>query len=304
MQGTNISKQERNSRLMNEFDKFVAEDGESLTSVYERFSTLINVMDQNKVTPIEISINTKFLNSLQPEWSKYVTLCRQKYIIKEEHFDVLYDYMSQFEPHVKASKAKKAARNHDPLALVANSHASPSYSHSPQPYYVTHPSSVIDNDDDYQGEIQGDAQEDKLSTAMMLLARAITQRYSTPTNNRLRTSSNTRIQVVIQDGRVDIQSKNVGYAGNGNRNAGRTNSNQATNTCNGLVQSIDEYEQNVQRVPRTESTPGKTNVQCYNCNGKGHYASKENVQNPAFMMQSIFRNRCTRQPKDELSASR
>ncbi|GKA92483.1 hypothetical protein Tco_0814408 [Tanacetum coccineum] len=56
----------------------------------------------------------------------------------------------------------------------------------------------------------------KLTTAMMLSPRAITQRYSTPTNNRLRTSSNTRNQAVIQDCRVDIQSKNVGYAANGN----------------------------------------------------------------------------------------
>ncbi|GKC16134.1 hypothetical protein Tco_1012916 [Tanacetum coccineum] len=157
--------------------------------------------------------------------SKYVTLARQNYIPDKEHFDVLYDYLSQFEPHVKASKANKAARNHDPLALVANSHAhslhshaSPSYSRSPQPYYVTHPSSMIDYEDDYQGEIQGDAQEDKLSTAMMLLTRAITQHYSTLTNNRLHTSLNTRNQDVIQDGRVDIQSKNDGFAGNGNRN--------------------------------------------------------------------------------------
>ncbi|GKA02588.1 hypothetical protein Tco_0675369 [Tanacetum coccineum] len=37
-----------------------------------------------------------------------------------------------------------------------------------------------------------DAQEDKLTIVMMLLARAITQRYSTLTNNRLRTSSNAR----------------------------------------------------------------------------------------------------------------
>ncbi|GKA79349.1 hypothetical protein Tco_0785945 [Tanacetum coccineum] len=107
---------------------------------------------QNEIRPMIISINTKFLNSLQPEWSKY---------------------------------RKKAARNHDPLALVAHSnvhslhsHASPLYFHSPQPYYVTHPSSVIDHDEDYQRKIQGDAQEVKLTTAMMLLARAITQRYS------------------------------------------------------------------------------------------------------------------------------
>ncbi|GJU66989.1 hypothetical protein Tco_1253248 [Tanacetum coccineum] len=256
MQCTDISRQERNSRFMNEFDKFVVEDGESLTSVYERFSTLINVLDRNKVTPREISINTKFLNLLQPEWSKYVTLARQKYILEKEHFDVLYDYMSQFELHVKASKAKKAARNHDLLALVANSHAyssyshaSSSYSHSPQPYYVTHPLFVIDNDDDYQGEIQGDAKEYKLSNAMMLVAQAITQHYSTPTNNHLSTSSNTRNQAVIQDGRVDIQRKNVGYDGNGKKNAGRTNRNPTTNIGNGL-----------------------TNVQYYNCNGRGRYA--------------------------------
>ncbi|GKE02099.1 hypothetical protein Tco_1390082, partial [Tanacetum coccineum] len=92
--------------------------------------------------------------------------------------------------------------------------ASPSYSHSPQPYYITHPSSVIDYEEDYQGEIQEDAQEDKLRTAMVLLARAITQCYSTPTNNRLCTSSNTKNQAVIHDGRVDIKSKNAGYARN------------------------------------------------------------------------------------------
>nr|GEU96483.1 hypothetical protein [Tanacetum cinerariifolium] len=103
---------------------------------------------------------------------------------------------------------KKATRNHDPLAIVANSHAyfsnshaSPSYSRSPQPYYATHPSSVNDYEDDYQWEIQRDAQEDKLTIAMMN-------------------------QVVIQDGRVDIQSKNVGYTGNGNKNQGMQHRNQ------------------------------------------------------------------------------
>ncbi|GJR33255.1 hypothetical protein Tco_1109487 [Tanacetum coccineum] len=122
-------------------------------------STLINIIDRNEFKPFEISINTKLLNSLQPEWSKYVTLTRQKFNLETKHYNVVYDYLSQFEPHVKASKAKKEARNHDPLALVANSHANQSYSHvspsyscSPQPYYVTHPSSVIDYDDVSRGD--------------------------------------------------------------------------------------------------------------------------------------------------------
>ncbi|GJW68059.1 retrovirus-related pol polyprotein from transposon TNT 1-94 [Tanacetum coccineum] len=75
-------------------------------------------------------------------------------------------------------------------------------------------------------ELQGDSQEDKLTTAMMLLARAITQKFSTPTNNRLRTSSNIRNQAVIQDGRVDIQIKNAGYGGNGKANVQCYNCNE------------------------------------------------------------------------------
>nr|GEU52817.1 hypothetical protein [Tanacetum cinerariifolium] len=81
-------------------------------------------------------------------------------LIKSTDFDNLFDNLSQYEPHVIASRAKKAARNLDPLALVAHSNvhsphsqASPLYSHSPQPYYATHPSSVIDYEEDYQGEI-------------------------------------------------------------------------------------------------------------------------------------------------------
>ncbi|GJW55682.1 putative ribonuclease H-like domain-containing protein [Tanacetum coccineum] len=150
-------------------------------------------MDRNNVRPIPVSINTKLLNCLQPEWSKYVTM---------------------------HPKAKRAARNHDPLALIAHSnasssqsHANPSYSHSPQPYYVTHPSSVVDYEEDYQGVLQGDSQEDKLTTTMMLLARAITQKFSTSTNNHLRTLSNTRNQVVIQDGKANVQCYNCNEKG-------------------------------------------------------------------------------------------
>ncbi|GKF20932.1 retrovirus-related pol polyprotein from transposon TNT 1-94, partial [Tanacetum coccineum] len=66
------------------------------------------------------------------------------------------------------------------------------------------------------------------------------------------------------DGQVDIQTKNVGCGGNANKNAGR-NRTQGFNAG-------DESNQIIQRVPRTESTLGKANVQCYNCNEKGHYA--------------------------------
>ncbi|GKD72473.1 hypothetical protein Tco_1330755 [Tanacetum coccineum] len=159
MHESEITTHVRHSRLMGEFDKFAAKEGESLDSVHERLTTLVNIMDRNNVRPIPVAINTKFLNCLQPEWSKYVTVVRHDQTGPAVSYDVLYDQLVQFEPHALASRAKKAAKNHDPLALIAHSNASSSHSYanssySTQPYYVTHPPSVVDNDDEYQGELQ------------------------------------------------------------------------------------------------------------------------------------------------------
>ncbi|GKF44604.1 hypothetical protein Tco_0131156 [Tanacetum coccineum] len=107
---------------------------------------------------------------------------------------MLFDHLQQYEGLVNASRAKRAAKTHDPLALVANTYASSSFSRSPLPYYVTHPPSMVDYDDDYQGDVVCDDQDDSLTIAMMLLARAITQRYFTPTKSRLHTSSNTSVE--------------------------------------------------------------------------------------------------------------
>ncbi|GKA98812.1 hypothetical protein Tco_0826749, partial [Tanacetum coccineum] len=210
MFGSEVTSHVRHSCFMDEFDKFAAKEGELLEYVYERLTTLVNIMDRNNVHTISVSINTKFLNCLQPKWSKYVTMGCHNQTGDAMSYDVLYDSLIQFKPHVLASKAKKAAKNHDPLALLAPLNASSSQSdvnssYLSQPYYVTHPSSVVDYDDEYQGESQGDSQENKLTTAMMLLAQVISQKFSTPTNNHLCISSNTRNQVVVQDGRIDIQ---------------------------------------------------------------------------------------------------
>ncbi|GKA05646.1 hypothetical protein Tco_0684766 [Tanacetum coccineum] len=144
--------------------------------------------------------------------------------------------------------------------------------YSPQPYYVIHPLSVVDYDDEYQRELQRDSQEDKLTTAMMLLARAITQKFSTPTNNRLCISSNTKNQAVVSDGRVDIQTKNAGFVGNANKNTRRQNRNQLFNAGNGS----DESNKIIQRIPRTDSTPSKANVQYMKDEAKSNLINEEN----------------------------
>nr|GEW36306.1 hypothetical protein [Tanacetum cinerariifolium] len=139
-----------------------ANEGESLESVYERLTMLVNIMDRNNVRLISVSINTKFLNYLQPEWSKYVTMVHHNQTRDVVSYNELYDSLIQFKPHVLASKAKKAAKNHDSLALLAHSNAFSSQSHanssySPQLYYVTHPSPADDYEDEYQGELQRDS---------------------------------------------------------------------------------------------------------------------------------------------------
>ncbi|GJZ76453.1 retrovirus-related pol polyprotein from transposon TNT 1-94, partial [Tanacetum coccineum] len=52
MFGFDVTNHVRHSRLVDKFNKFAAKDGESLESVYERLTTLVNIMDHNNVHPI------------------------------------------------------------------------------------------------------------------------------------------------------------------------------------------------------------------------------------------------------------
>ncbi|GKF87578.1 hypothetical protein Tco_0258455, partial [Tanacetum coccineum] len=82
---------------------------------------------------------------------------------------------------VNASRAKKLEKSHDPLALVAHTGSS---SRNTSSYYVTHPPSVVDYDEEYEQDDVNNHSEDPLASAMLLLAKAITQNFSNPANNR------------------------------------------------------------------------------------------------------------------------
>ncbi|GKC57332.1 retrovirus-related pol polyprotein from transposon TNT 1-94 [Tanacetum coccineum] len=245
--------------IPNDIYNSVDASGESLESVYNRFCTFINSMDRNNLTQNKIVVNTKFLSCLQPECKKYVTRARQSHKLSEVDYDLLFDFLTQNEPDVNALRAKRTARNYDPLALVANTYARPSSSQSSQQYYFTHPPSVQDYDDDYQGEIQGH----------------------------------------VQDGRVDIQGKSSGYVGSSTRNVGRNVGNQAENVGNqgitvenGIDQTTVRNAENVQRNIQTTYNFGKaTTIQCYNCNERGHYTrdcSKPRVRDSKYFKKHML----------------
>ncbi|GKB73766.1 hypothetical protein Tco_0935178, partial [Tanacetum coccineum] len=115
MRGTIQNQVDRETRFTNEFDQFVAEPGESLVLVYNRFAQLMNDLEQNNMKFPSVSVNTKFLNSLQPEWLKYMTQVHLDKQLIVDSFDDIFDYLLQFEKLVNASRAKKLEKYHDPL---------------------------------------------------------------------------------------------------------------------------------------------------------------------------------------------
>ncbi|GJW42769.1 integrase, catalytic region, zinc finger, CCHC-type containing protein [Tanacetum coccineum] len=242
MRGTVQDKVDRETSFTNEFDQFVAARGEELVSVYNRFVQLMNDLERNKMNFPRVTINTKFLNCLQPEWLKYVTQVRLAKCLTGDTFDDLFDYLQQFDKLVNASREKKLENSHDPLALVAHMGSS---SRNTSSYYVTHPPSVVDYDDEYQKDVGPINSKDPITSAM-----------------------------------VNIQSRNSGNTGRNTRRAYVQE--EVVEGSNAQTKT-----ENVQRTLRTSSSGNTTNVQCYNCCDKGHYARncpKPSVWNSKYFM--------------------
>ncbi|GKB54202.1 hypothetical protein Tco_0904955, partial [Tanacetum coccineum] len=70
MEGTEMTKKERESMLYDEFDKFTFKPGESIHFYYLRFAKLINDISMIPMSMTHMQINTKFVNHLQPKWSR------------------------------------------------------------------------------------------------------------------------------------------------------------------------------------------------------------------------------------------
>ncbi|GJT38615.1 hypothetical protein Tco_0938480 [Tanacetum coccineum] len=99
MKGTELSYQERECKLYNEFDKFTSVKGETLHEYYLRFAQLINDMHTTGMIMQQVPVNTKFLNTLITEWSKFVTDVKLAKNMYTTNYDQLYAYLSQHEGH-------------------------------------------------------------------------------------------------------------------------------------------------------------------------------------------------------------
>ncbi|GJV81268.1 uncharacterized mitochondrial protein-like protein [Tanacetum coccineum] len=138
MQGTSLTKQERECKLYDEFDKFTYKKGETLHEYYLRFTLLLNDMNIYKMPLEQFQVNTKFLNTLPDEWSKFVTDVKLVKDLHTTNVDQLHAYLQQHERHANEVRLMHE-RNSDPLALVASHQLTqPAY----QSHLQTHPKSL------------------------------------------------------------------------------------------------------------------------------------------------------------------
>nr|GEW73614.1 hypothetical protein [Tanacetum cinerariifolium] len=115
--GSDIGIQEKKAKLFNEWERFTSNEGESIESYYHRFLKLMNDL-KNKHFPEKIASNLKFLNSLQPEWSRHVTIIHQTKDLHTADYTQLYDFLKYNRNEVDELKAKRLAKTQDPLALM------------------------------------------------------------------------------------------------------------------------------------------------------------------------------------------
>nr|GEU74950.1 ribonuclease H-like domain-containing protein [Tanacetum cinerariifolium] len=219
MQGTSLTKQERECKLYDEFDKFAYKKGESLSDFYLIFSLLLNDMNIYNMKLENFQVNTKFLNTLPPKWRKFVTDIK---LVKDLHMtnvDHLHAYLGQHEYHAnESSQYGSHAQSSTPLSITYPSNDFQSSVHHnlynssssiPQMEYAppVHQQSEFSQPD--TGLVvpvfqKGDDPIDAINHMMSFLTAVVTSRYP-PTNNLLRNSSNPRQQATINNGRVTVQ---------------------------------------------------------------------------------------------------
>ncbi|GJU28704.1 integrase, catalytic region, zinc finger, CCHC-type containing protein [Tanacetum coccineum] len=246
MKGSGKSLQQQKEELFDEYERFRAIGNESIHDYFVRFHKLINDM---KITQLDIpthQMNTKFVNNLPPYWAKYVTNVKNNKDISATTYVELYTYLKSYEPHAMKTlkKQEQSTSIVDPLAYLAQTthyHAPTQTTTPPPPQYGPLTSSTPQQ----VPQSSNDAMLATMNQIVNLLSGF--QKQFPPTNNQLRTSSNSRSHATVHDGQIITETVQRRAPGN------------VGNTGNRGTQNYGQMTDNV----------GKK-VICYNCRGEGH----------------------------------
>nr|GEY87257.1 integrase, catalytic region, zinc finger, CCHC-type, peptidase aspartic, catalytic [Tanacetum cinerariifolium] len=189
-------------------------------------------------------MNTKFVNNLPPYWVKYVTNVKNNKDISATTYVELYTYLKSYEPHALKTlkKQEQSSRIVDPLAYLASTthHLTPT-----QPTNLSPSTSSLTLPSQPAAQSSNDAMLANMNQIVNLLSGF--QKQFPPTNNQLRTSSNSRSHATVHDGQIvtkTVQRKALGNVGN---------------TGTRGTQSYGQVTDNNEKL-----------VICYNCRGEGH----------------------------------
>nr|GEX22522.1 retrovirus-related Pol polyprotein from transposon TNT 1-94 [Tanacetum cinerariifolium] len=145
LEGFELTKEDWESQLYNDFEHFRQNQGETIHAYYVRFAKLINDMRNIKMTMSRMQLNSKFVNNMLPEWGRFVTAVKLNRGLRDFNYDQLYAYLKQHKAHANQNKMmldRFTQHTVDPLALMSNvSHQHP-YSQSsttpPSIYFPLH----------------------------------------------------------------------------------------------------------------------------------------------------------------------
>ncbi|GJX62395.1 retrovirus-related pol polyprotein from transposon TNT 1-94 [Tanacetum coccineum] len=234
LEGSELTKDDQESQLYDEFEHFCQIKGETIHVYYVRFTKLINDMRNIKMTMPRMQLNSKFVNNMLPEWSRFITEVKLNRGLKESNFDQLYAYLKQHEVHANENRTmmeRFLQPTNDPLALVSNASVQQYSTQSSKSPQSSNEPSPADNFQLDSGSSSTENLIESLSNSLALL----TQSYKShlpQTNNQLRTSQNRN------NARGNVEARNVG----GQNRVGNMNPGQAKP------------------------------IMCYNCKGIGHIA--------------------------------
>nr|GEX74226.1 hypothetical protein [Tanacetum cinerariifolium] len=234
-QGESINVQDLKTNLYWEFGKFTSRDGESLESYYSRFYKMMNELVRNQCDVTNHQVQE----------------------LKAVFYHKLYEILKQHQNEVNEIRAERLARTVNPLALIAQQQ--PVYHPQNHPTHYTQNSStrlqqaatrnkgkaiVNSLPPVYDQEPFMVAEDDEMSKDLISLSY---KKIYKPTNNNLRTSSNT--SRANQDNSPRI--------------------NRGTGYDNQMIGNVDGARETV-----GTTVVQKSRIQCYNCKEFGHVAKE------------------------------
>ncbi|GKB13291.1 retrovirus-related pol polyprotein from transposon TNT 1-94, partial [Tanacetum coccineum] len=152
-QGESLNIQDVKTNLFWEFGQFTSHDGETIESYYTRFYKMMNEMIRNNLTVATMQVNVQFLQQLQPEWSRFVTIVKQQHKL-DEHFLPLPQTLQ--DPYYQTSKPHKSYAPTSKVSLPTRSHATTRYKGKEIAKPITPPSESASEEDSDPEQAQKD----------------------------------------------------------------------------------------------------------------------------------------------------